>query len=231
MNLPIEEGISQTNIPPTSKARNTQITRKNRNKKPTTREVINIVNNQLKKTKVIKYYETLVIANTMTTTGEFVSLTEITQGFSQLERIADTIWLQNIDISYDVYTANADPVNMARLTIFEWKTSSALSLPTVAQIFNNWSNAFEHAFFNFERRDLYSIKCDHKLNMTGIDTSPTNNSQHFVQKRINLKNLRVDFDQGALTGTNKLYLFLGSDSAVSPYPMINFNCRIWYYDE
>jgi len=181
-------------------------------------------------TNTAKYFEVLFTGVNMSTTGAFTTITAITQGPSQNERVADTIWLERIDLSYGITTGNADIFNLSRVTLLKWKVSDALALPTTAEVFSNWSNALVHSFLNFERRQLYAVFHDHKFNMTGTATDPTINSQHYVELAIPMNKAKIQFDQGVLTGTDKIYLFLGSDSSVLPFPVFNGNFRVWYYD-
>jgi len=121
----------------------------------------------------VKYTETLLLTTPMTTTGAFVQLTAIPQGSQQFQRIADTAWIERVDISYSVTTANADIFNLARLTFFRWTVSSALASPTTGELYSNYSNALVHSFFNFERRANYKVLMDNVMNLSGIATSPT----------------------------------------------------------
>jgi len=200
-------------------------------KKMTVNQVSTILDRRLNSMKTIKYVETLLAGINISTSGLFTTLTAMVQGPSQDQRIADTVWVQRIDISYSVTTANADIFNLSRLMILSWKVSSALALPTTQEIFLNWVNALSHSFLNFERRQNYAVIRDWKINSTGTATNPTTGSQQFVENMISLNGHRIDFDPGALTGTNLIYLFLGSDSTVLPFPILTLNARVWYYDE
>jgi hypothetical protein len=224
-----EPGIVSHVIPPTGVRRTkTKIKPK---QKVNSQQVSTIIERRLASVKTVKYLETLITATSLTTTGQFFQITTIPQGSAQNQRVVDTVWLQRIDLSLGITTANADIFNLGRITFLNWKVSSALASPTTAEIFTNWTNALVHSFLNFERRDLYSVVHDSKYNFTGVSTVPTINSQHYLETTLPMKNHRIDFDPGVTTGTGHIYLFLASDSSALPFPVININLRVWYYDE
>lgn len=182
-------------------------------------------------TKTVKYLETLLTGVNMSTSGAFTSLSAVSQGVTQGERLADTIWVERIDLSFAITTANADIFNLARVVLLRWNLASALALPTTAAIFSNWSNALVHSFQNFERRKDFTFLHDVRLNMTGVATNPTINSQHLVEATLTTHSSRIDFDLGSLNGVGNIYLFLGSDSVALPFPVFTGNFRLWYYDD
>lgn len=197
----------------------------------TTARVGRMISERAKEDRTVKYFETLLTAAAMSTTFQLLDITAITQGQSQNERIADTVWLERIDMSYQINTANTDVFNVARLGLFKWKESSALALPTAADLFTNYTNALNHSFFNFERRQTYGVFMDNKINLSGVAASPTDNSQVLTEKQIPLNAHRIDYDIAATTGIGKIYLYFFSDSAALPFPQLEINFRVWYYDE
>lgn len=227
MNLP-EEGIDTRTIPPVYKEKKRKIAKNN---KLTQQNVNLMIERRLNNSRTIKYIEVFSPLLSMTHLGSFISLTNISQGSSQNQRIADTIWVQNIDYIIDVTTANNDILNMSRITFLIWKLSTTLATPSTNYIFTNWTNASVFSFLNFENRENYSVIKDLKFNSTGTSTNPTNNSQHYIQGRLRLNNHRIDYELGQVTGTKLIYQFYSSDSSVTPYPTMTSNIRVWYYDE
>jgi len=226
MNLP---GISSKIIPPAYSAK--KLRAKKRKKGPMTNNDISlIIESKMKKNRVIKYIETLLANISATTTGNFVQLSSIIQGVLQHERIADTVWIQRIDYSLNFTTGNADIFNLVRMVFFIWKTSTALALPTTNEIFNNWAFALIHSMLNFERRDTYHLLKDTRYNMSGTASNPTNYSQQLQFGTIKMNN-RIDFDPSILTAYNHVYVFFASDSAAIPFPVLQANFRLWYYDD
>jgi hypothetical protein len=190
-----------------------------------------LIDNRLNRNRVIKYIETGNSAQSMSTTFQEACLTLVPQGPAQSQRVADTIWLQRIEMKINVTSANVDVFNLARLVLIRWKVSSSLALPTSADLFNNFGTNVVHSFLNFERRENYSISLDTTLNLTGVAASPTNTSQHWLNLTHNMGNQLVQFDPAATTATDHIFFGWFSDSAAIPFPVLNYNFRIWYYDE
>jgi len=222
------QGVVSNVIPPQSTARRRKPQKKGR---LTTEKVGAMILNQALKDRTIKYLEVLITGTSVSTTYQQVDISAITQGASQNERVADTAWIERIDMSLGVTSANADVFNTARFVIIKWKESSQLALPTAADVFTNYPNALTHSFFNFEKRKLYSVIHDELISLTGVATSPTDTSQILSRKQIGLSSSRIDYDLAGTTGWNKLYFIFFSDSSALPFPVLNVNFRIWYYDE
>jgi len=194
------------------------------------RMVSAMIHNERKITRTIKYIETLYTGLSMSTTFQSTSLVAIAQGYSQNQRVADTIWIQSVDYAYHVTTANADIINTARILLIMWKEDDTYSIPADIKVFNNFSNANTLSFLNFEQRESYHVWYDAKLNLSGTATNPTSYSQHFITGAVR-KNSRIDYHPGVVTGTNKIFLVYFSDSAALPFPELYINLRVWYYDE
>jgi len=193
-------------------------------------QVIQVVQNQFIESKDIKWLETLITLQNVPSSGGFVQLTAIPQGPANQQRIADTVWLQRMDLDFTLTTANTDVFNVVRLLYFQWKVDSLLAAPTANDIFTNVTNANVHSFLNFDLRRNYNVIEDNQYNMTGTATNPSSYSQHAGKYSVQLKNRRLDFNVGSLFGTGHTYVCLISDSTVAPYPILTMNVRLWYYD-
>jgi len=77
----------------------------------------------------------------------------------------------------------------------------------------------------------YSVLMDVKMNLSGVAASPTDNSQHLFEESLETGDMRLDFDLGVTNGVGNVYLFIGSDSAATPFPEFTGNFRVWYFDE
>jgi len=123
MNRDKENGVHVRVLAPAPTTR-----RKNRRKnkpKMTVREqelanrVITSVHRGLKKTRVIKYYDFILLNQTCSSTVGFANLTQIPQGPGQSQRIADTIWIQKIDVRFYAYEmeSTTDYTNYLRISL------------------------------------------------------------------------------------------------------------------
>ncbi len=223
-----EPGVNQTILPPRNRPVMPRIPR---GQIVTARQANLIAEAKLRNKATIKYFETSLFGATATATFQESCLTLVPQGDAQSTRVADTIWVQSIELKFAARTANADIFNFVRLLIFRWNVSTALAIPTSGEIFFNYSSAFNYAFLNFERRDNYHVYKDVTFNLSGTATNPTAYCQHFINEHQTLRNLQIQFDPSATTATNHLFLGWLSDSTVTPFPIIDYNIRIWYYDE
>lgn len=224
-----EEGISTKLMPPRS---NNPRPRMGRNNNLTPQQVGSIVDHRIASLKTVKYFELFSNITTVSSSGTVVDLSAIPQGVAQLDRVADTVFIQNADIRLSVVTANADIYNLVRIIFFTWKVDSALSAPTIADILAfTGSTPLVYANFNFENRQMYGVLKDIVFNMSGTSTNPTKNSQHYMEFRLPMSRRRIDYNLGSTSGTGKIYFAVMSDSAAVPYPVLNLNMRIWYMDD
>jgi len=201
-------------------------------RKQTVEEKTNLmIERKLNKTRVVKYLDVDLLAAAMTTTVANVLITLIPQGDAQGQRIADTAYIDRIDLRLNVVTANADIFNLARVAFFIWKQNSLSVAPNPNSVFENTSTYGPYSMLNFEGRGYYSVLRDLTFNCTGLASAPTTNSQHFYTDSIPLTKHRVDFNSGATSGVGHIYMQYYSDSGVAPWPDINFVARVWYFDD
>jgi len=237
MNRDKENGVHVRVLAPAPTTR-----RKNRRKnkpKMTVREqelanrVITSVHRGLKKTRVIKYYDFILLNQTSSSTVGFANLTQIPQGPGQSQRIADTIWIQKIDVRFYAYEmeSTTDYTNYLRISFFTWKENTASVAPSSVQIYQNATSFSVLSPFTFETRALYAIHRDWSINLSGYVGVPTNGSQHQIIDSISLGEQRIDYNIGVTSGINHFFFVNYSDSLLSPFPMYSMQTRVWYYDE
>jgi len=223
-----EEGIDTHITPP---AFTPKRPRKARKGKVTMSQVAVLVDDRIARNRTIKYLVTSNVNQSMTTTFMAAGMTLVPQGDGQSQRVADTIWVQRLEIRADVTLANADVYGLARVGIFKWVPSNALAVPTGPEILQTYSTNPVLSAFSFETRDYYRIIMDETLNLSGTATNPTAFSQHWLARTFDLGSIMVQYDLGVTTGTNQLFLFWVSDSTVAPNPLFEYMVRVWYYDE
>jgi len=225
-----EEGVSQKIMGPQQK--NHTKLRINPRKPLNENQVSLIVERKMASIKTVKYYEIYSTTDTVSTTGQVVDISVITQGVGQLQRIADTVFVQRVDCRLSVNTANSDVFNLVRVIFFNWKVDSALSAPTIADILAfTGSTPLVYGNFNFENRAMYGVWKDLTFNLSGTASNPTKNSQHYLEYSENMNKKRIDFNLGSTSGTGKIYLAHMSDSSAVPYPQLNVNIRMWFMDD
>jgi len=237
MNRDRENGVHSRLLAPAPATR-----RKNRRKnkrKMTVREqelanrITTSVHRSLNATRVVKYYDTVLLNQNSSSTVGFLNLTTIPQGAGQSQRVSDTIWINKVDIRLYAYEieSTTDFTNYIRMAFFTWKENTNVTTPTSVQIFQNTTAFSVLSPFSFETRDVYRVHRDWSINMTGYVGVPTNSSQHQVIDSIALGEHRLDFNVGITTGVNHIYFVNYSDSALSPFPLYSIQTRVWYFDE
>jgi hypothetical protein len=191
-----------------------------------------MVHKILKSSAEQKYFDVLQAPSNSTGTVGFENMVLIPQGPAQSQRIADTIWLQHMDLRFSVNAANADVFSHMRFFFFIWREDSLTIVPSSAAIFNAASSESVYSMLNYEARALRTLVTpDYLVNFTGTATTPTVGSQFDLVHRYNLHNTRVDYTLGATTGVNQLYFVNYSDSLLTPFPSYQFLARVWYFDE
>jgi len=184
-----------------------------------------------KKTRTVKYFDTYLNGQNSTTTLGYQGLSPVPQGIGQSQRVADTIWIDSVDVRFNATTANADIFATMRWGLFIWWQNTNSVTPGTTSILESTATFGTLSPFNFEGREYYSVMLDKFENFTGTATAPTVNSQinHIFRKK--LSGHRLDFEVAATTGTGHLYFYNVSDSALAPHPVYSIQFRIWYYDE
>lgn len=176
-----------------------------------------------------KYFDTYFTPTSSTTTVGYSQLTTIPQGSAQSQRVADTLWITKIEMRLTVVASTADVTNQLRLTLFSWVPNTASLTPGTTSLYENPTTWGCQSPFNYEGRRDYKVYWDKVFNLVGTSTVPTDNYQKVYNYEMKLKH-RVDFNLGATTGYNHLYLANYSDSAVSPHPAYTYLFRVWYID-
>jgi hypothetical protein len=211
----------------------TKANKNNNNKRNVTdKHVKEIVHSILASSSELKYFDVLQAPSNSTGSVGIENLTLIAQGPGQSQRIADTVWLQHMDVRFSANAANADVFSHMRFFFFIWKENTLVANPTSAAIFTSATSQSVYTMLDYENRALRKlVSPDYLLNFTGTSTNPTKGSQIDIIKRYELKNTRVDYTLGATTGINQLFFINYSDSLLTPFPSYQFLARVWYYDE
>lgn len=184
------------------------------------------------KSRTIKYLDNYISGNVTSTPGLY-SLCNIPQGATQSERVADTIWMTKIESRIIFLQDNIDVSNTVRFFYFIWKINDNSAAPSSITLFDynigSWNTLTP---LNFDYRKNYRVVGkDHFSMLIGGTSSYTEITGRTFQPNYVLNNQRVDYTEGLMSGTNKLYFAWLSSSSVTPYPLIAAQFRLWYYDE
>lgn len=206
-----------------------------------------MIKDEIKEEAELKYLigqQALVgIANTASIVGTYF---DVSQGITDNERIGDGLkWsgamLLHLEVRASLASATlpGDGFNTIRMVILQWHPNST---PTVSNILllGPTGQVDINSHYNHDTRQQYKIL--HDKNYVMINGSPSsalsqnpNLQYQGVQNHrytISLKRAtkKVQYTAGTLTGTNRFYMILVSDSSVTPYPSIQFSTKIFYTD-
>jgi len=179
-----------------------------------------------------KYLDTLSLANSIGSGATIFGLSIIPQGDTQSTRVGDFAQPLRLIFNYSLYTVNSDIVTTVRLIFFRWHVHSAFGAPNVVNLLEapGSSNVLSH--INFQYQNDFDILWDRQYQASGITTAPTVNS-NFGATGLEIPlgaHHEIEFALGATTGTDNLYLLAISDSALTPFPILNFSTRLYFED-
>jgi len=179
-----------------------------------------------------KYFDTLSLANSIGSGGTIFGLSVIPQGVTQSERIGDFAQPLRLILNYSLYVVNSDIVTTVRLIFFRWHIHSAFGAPNIVNLLEAPASSNVLSHLNFQYQNDFEILWDRQFQASGITTAPTVNS-NFGGTGLNIPlgaHQEIEFALGATTATDHLYLLAISDSALTPFPILNFSTRLYYGD-
>jgi hypothetical protein len=162
--------------------------------------------------------------------GNIIDLTPVTQGIGVSQRIGDSLKMQSLTLNYSSIMLNSDLNTTTRIIIFQWVNNSGLSFPAPINLLQNVD---VYGFYNWEASPLFRILDDFTVFQTGLATAPTDSgNQGQIGRTISLSaaHRMIKFTAGITSGADKIFMFALSDSLVAPFPLFNFRSRFVYYD-
>jgi len=181
---------------------------------------------------IVKYFDFTSLAISIGAGANLTDVALIPQGVGQSQRIADTIMLSKIFMNYSLYIANADIVTTVELKYYKWVPSTGLGTPSIAELLQNPAAANALAHENFENQQMFARLWQKRFRAVGTATNPTTASNFGRNnQRIPIgKDPIQKFVLGGTAGSNQLYLMSISDSALTPFPILNLVNRIYFKD-
>jgi hypothetical protein len=181
----------------------------------------------------LKYLDTLSIANSVGAGGTLFQLSTIQQGVGQSQRLGDFAQPMKLLFNFSLYTVNSDIVTTIRLIFFRWVPSTTLIVPVVGDILEAAASSNVLSHLNFQLQKNYVVLWDKQFQASGIAAAPTVNSNFGgtgVVIPIGQGRSGIDFTLASSFGINHVYLLAISDSALTPFPILNFSSRLYYED-
>lgn len=124
----------------------------------------------------------------------------------------------------------ADANNLARVIVFT-PTAEGQVLITSGSTVNDmfYSPVGSDSLFSFVRESLVSRVYYDRMHVLNI-ASNQNDMTRFLRLSINLHMKKYIINEGTVSGSNKIYLGLISDSGVTTHPTLNFESFLAYKD-
>lgn len=185
------------------------------------------VHQALQSNTMIKYLDSVLIAQNVTAVGIVSALYNVPQGDAQSQRVGDVIFIRDLELTFSLEMANADVYTTSRIIIFQWKPNS---LPTVSSILQTPTANTCYSQYNFQNQDMYVVHYDKLFHQSGTATNPTETSNVGVlQQKVRVGHREVEYSLGSTTAmTNQSWILYISDSAIVPFPVINWLVRVRY---
>jgi hypothetical protein len=181
---------------------------------------------------VTKWLDITSLANSIGSGATLQNLGLIPQGDQQNQRIADFARLRKIFYNYSMYIANADIVTTVETKFYKWIVNTALATPLIANLLQNPAAANSLSHENFEYQQNYRLLWQRRYRAVGTATNPTT-AANFGRnnQRIKIGGDPVQkFNPTSTGGSNQLYIMNISDSALTPFPILNYVVRVYFED-
>lgn len=151
------------------------------------------------------------------------------QGVADGQRIGDQIKISKFTFKCDIIYG--DPTNQLRIVLFRWYEDNAGALPVLATVLQNGAGFPINSGINHDslKAGKLHVMHDRTYNLTNTgNTMAINRTITITGRKLGKK--KLEFNNGAITGTNHIYALFISDSVGVPNPTINWYSRLMYYD-
>lgn len=191
-----------------------------------------------------KMLDTIVNPDTISWNGTLYDLSNIPLGTDIFNRVGAIVHLSHLDLRFTYYEQNAAiaPINRCtvRFIVFRYLNNTAAAAPTASIVLDPTTRqAVPVAVLGTAAAPFAKYNPDWQHNVAIIWDSGATTTRNSTpvgslsfNKQINLRNAKLEYIAGALTGTGKLYLLAVSDisSLVAGIPSFSFVSRLMYKD-
>jgi len=168
------------------------------------------------------------VAQAMPLTAVITSLSDISQGVTDNNRVGNHIHLKTLKGTLTCLAA--DSTNIMRVIIFKWKENDTYNPPTLAQILAVGPSGGPDFYSSYapENPGNYVILKDYQL--VGCNGSSASNLIQIRKFSIKLSGKVQYFSDGGTSGTNKIFIMWFSDSSAVTHPAISYNTELSFSD-
>ncbi len=165
-------------------------------------------------------------AHSITNTATIFSLTDVTQGSTDIQRIGDKLNATTLDLRYSFQSAaSGNTVQRARVLVFQWNNDTA---PTQADMILVTSGLETKAPYNTDRAAMYKIMYDKTVTM-GEPATGWQLSTGLFRRKLKIPNKNMSFQAGSTTGQYKIW-FLAITESSSFSPVLDLVTRLNFSD-
>jgi len=204
---------------------------KNRTSQTLKREIKHEIKAEMLRELEVKIFDLNVSAANVGSGSTLNVLSSPAQGVGRSQRTGDSITLHSLNVTYAIVQANTDIYSDTRIIIFQWFPNTSLSSPVLADILENTGAIGLYSQYAWDTRDQYRIMYDRLHSQAGLATAPTATTNVSVfNRKVGVPRKNIDFTTGVTSGSNTLWTLWISDSAIAPFPLLNFTSRLKFTD-
>lgn len=194
-------------------------------------EVNKIVRKQERRQLEVKFLDSTLQAGSIGSGGTFENVSDPPQGSAQSQRTGDSIEVRSVVFSYQSVQLNADIYSDTRIICFQWFPNTILGAPALASILYNTSAIGLWSGLTYQYRDMFRVHYDQVLSQVGTVTSTATTSNVSIHNvKITGFRKKIIFSPAATNAENHIFFLFVTDSAATPFPLANFQCRLLYTD-
>lgn len=161
----------------------------------------------------------------VSTSGLLVDLSQISEGSANGERSGLAIRPKELSFHYENLTTDA--TNKTRIMIVIWRDDTAQNNATLAQIYQDVTNALPLSPYHFANYPSKFQVIYDKIHYLDLITDAVAGAKVVIRKKLPAQ---IYFNAGATTGTNKIFLVMWSDSGAASHPTITLSGKFVYTD-
>lgn len=183
----------------------------------------------LLKAPATRYTDARVIGSSPSTVATITDVLLVSAGTTPSTRVADTGRIREVFLNMSVFLVNADIYTTTRFIMFQWHPSTGIALPIAGDILQDPTQY--DSFYSWGWSQNYTILLDTISPSAGISTSITDSSNLTYYGKVPLRGIEgfdpyLQWLAGAQTGTNHIFILFMSNSAIAPFPVLDYATRV-----
>jgi len=174
-----------------------------------------------------KHFLAAVSAAGISSVGTTTSISNITQGDGDAERIGNVVSPTRLKLNYSI--SASDTTNAIRVCVFKWKDTNAFLNPNSNDFFKPGpSNSVDYlSHYNEEQRDQFQVVYDKTFQLV----LNTNTTKKIVNVDLPLSGKIRYYSNAVVTGTGNYFMYYISDSLAVSHPTIEWAAEIVFTDQ